>query len=263
MPGPGRFRRRGGAFRRGGCRRALRWRGRRGRRACRIRCHRRRCGTRRPPGGCARAARDGGVGLVGALFEDHVVAAHHALLGVGQLRHAADVGARLVERVFVPLGFALHHAPAAPAARSARGLWRGACRPVFDGERRARPRPPSAPPPRSRAAPRTRRSRAPRGYRSPGARLRRRPPGRARAGPHRPRPASPPGARTGKTRRPRATVCTLLSISSRMARCTSSNSSDCAGPNMRSVHLRKPRSMVFSISENSLIAGSAPTSPPR
>ena len=57
----------------------------------------------------------------------------------------------------------------------------------------------------------------------------------------------------GNTRWPRATVCTLVSMASRTARCTSSTSSESAGPSTRSVHFRNPRSMVFSISEKRFI----------
>src|ERR1017187_4837903 len=62
----------------------------------------------------------------------------------------------------------------------------------------------------------------------------------------------------GKTRRPRATICTLPSISARMARWSSSSSPESAGPNMRSAKRWNPRSMVFSISENRLMAELAP-----
>src|SRR5271157_4627425 len=52
-------------------------------------------------------ARDGRVDLV-ALFERHVVAAHHALLGIGQLRQPAEVGPRPVERVLLLRRVSLH-----------------------------------------------------------------------------------------------------------------------------------------------------------
>ena len=68
---------------------------------------------------CACAARYGGVGLVGALFEHHVVAPHDALLAVGQLRQAPDVDARLLQRVLS--GTAL------PRTTTNRPAWQAAC----------------------------------------------------------------------------------------------------------------------------------------
>ena len=55
------------------------------------------------------AARYRRVGFVGAFFEDDVVAADHAVLRVGQLRQAADVGARFFQQVFGAIGLALQY----------------------------------------------------------------------------------------------------------------------------------------------------------
>src|ERR1039458_9138815 len=63
-------------------------------------------------------ARHGVVGLVGAFEKDHVVATYHARFGIGQLRQAADVGARFRERVSFALRLTLHHYQACRRGRS-------------------------------------------------------------------------------------------------------------------------------------------------
>src|ERR1039458_2406410 len=69
-------------------------------------------------------AADGGVALVGAFFEYHVVAPNHAMVGVGQLGHAADIGPHPFQRVFGTRGLPLDHdhAPDGGGRRRRRAL---------------------------------------------------------------------------------------------------------------------------------------------
>src|ERR1019366_455165 len=69
-------------------------------------------------------AADGGVALVGAFFEYHVVAPYHAMVGVGQLGHAADIGPHPFHRVLRARGLPLDqdHAPDGGGRGRRRGL---------------------------------------------------------------------------------------------------------------------------------------------
>ena len=53
--------------------------------------------------------RYGCVSFIAAFFKDNIVAAHHAMFGVGQLRQASDVGAGFVQGVFAKRRLAANH----------------------------------------------------------------------------------------------------------------------------------------------------------
>ena len=157
--------------------------------------------------------------------------------GIGQLRQAADVGARLVEIEYCRCS-ALPLTTTRLRRRAATAGWAAAGWPYSIANARspvsavltstAKPRGNSQPAPSSAS---------PNVVLEAGlvaeSRLH-----KARAGPASARNQGDPHQRVReKCVRPRPAVWTLVSISSRMARCTSSSSSDCAAPKTRSVEL--------------------------